>query len=151
MRNWWIRVVIIVSVCGLMAPAVHAQGAEKFTKDATLLKFLDQLAEATYQFNIGNGQPFLALVSSTAELLELFDKSAEEGRACIQAATDEQMEKNWTFQFGDQFSFTEVRTKVLRSFINHLIHHRAQLGVYLRLNGIPVPGMYGPSADEALQ
>jgi len=68
MRNWWIRVVIIVSVCGLMAPAVHAQGAEKFTKDATLLKFLDQLAEATYQFNIGNGQPFLALVSSTAEL-----------------------------------------------------------------------------------
>ena len=90
-------------------------------------------------------------VSSTAELLELFDKSAQEGRACIQAATDEQMEKNWTFQFGDQFSFTEVRTKVLRSFINHLIHHRAQLGVYLRLNGIPVPGMYGPSADEAVQ
>ena len=50
---------------------------------------------------------------------------------------------------GDQFSMTEPRTKVIRSFINHVVHHRAQLGVYLRLNGIAVPGMYGPSADES--
>ena len=85
--------------------------------------------------------------ASTAELLEMFDKSAEEGRAAIAAATDEEMGKNWTFKFGE-FSFTEVRTKVLRSFINHMVHHRAQLGVYLRLNGIPVPGMYGSSADD---
>jgi uncharacterized damage-inducible protein DinB len=88
------------------------------------------------------------LAASTAELLELFDKSVEEGRASIHRATDEEMQKNWTFKFGD-ISSTEVRTKVIRSFINHLVHHRAQLGVYLRLNGIPVPGMYGPSADES--
>ena len=56
------------------------------------------------------------------------------------------MQKDWTFKFGD-VSFTQVRTKVIRSFINHLVHHRAQLGVYLRLNGIAIPGMYGPSAD----
>lgn len=85
---------------------------------------------------------------STAELLEIFEKSVEEGRAAIAAASEEDMQKNWTFRFGDQFSFTSIRTKLLRSFANHLVHHRAQLGVYLRLNGIAIPGMYGPSADE---
>ncbi len=58
------------------------------------------------------------------------------------------MRKNWTFKYGDQFSFTEARTKVIRSFVNHLVHHRAQVGVYLRLLEIATPGMYGPSADE---
>jgi len=88
------------------------------------------------------------IAASTAELLEIFDKAVEEGRAAIAAATDEAMEKNWTFRFGEVFSFTETRPKVVRSFVNHLVHHRAQLGVYLRLNEIAIPGMYGPSADE---
>jgi uncharacterized damage-inducible protein DinB len=88
------------------------------------------------------------IAASTAELLEIFDKAAEEGRTAIAGATDEAMQKNWTFRFGDIFSMTEPRPKVIRSFVNHLVHHRAQLGVYLRLNGIPIPGMYGPSADE---
>ena len=88
------------------------------------------------------------IAASTAELLEIFDKSVEEGRASIDGATDAEMQKDWTFKFGD-LSFTQVRTKVIRSFINHLVHHRAQLGVYLRLNGIAIPGTYGPSADES--
>ena len=88
------------------------------------------------------------VASSTAELLEIFDKSVEEGRASLAGATEQDMQKTWTFKFGDRFSFTEARTKVIRSFLNHLVHHRAQLGVYLRLNGIAIPGMYGPSADE---
>jgi uncharacterized damage-inducible protein DinB len=91
-------------------------------------------------------QPRIA--RSTAELLEIFEDSVAKGRSAISAATDEDMQKDWTFRFGDMISFTEVRTKVLRSFLNHLVHHRAQLGVYLRLNDIAVPGMYGPSADE---
>jgi uncharacterized damage-inducible protein DinB len=88
------------------------------------------------------------IAASTAELLEMFDKAAEEGRVAIAGATDEDMQKNWTFKFGDVFSMTEARPKVIRSFVNHLVHHRAQLGVYLRLNEIAIPGMYGPSADE---
>ena len=88
------------------------------------------------------------IAASTAELLQIFDKAVEDGRGAIQTATDEAMQKSWTFKFGDVFSMTEPRPDVVRSFINHLIHHRAQLGVYLRLNGIPIPGMYGPSADE---
>src|SRR5580693_4482415 len=70
------------------------------------------------------------IAASTAELLEMFDKAAVDGRAAIAGATDEDMEKNWTFKFGDVFSMTEARPKVIRSFLNHLVHHRAQLGVY---------------------
>ena len=88
------------------------------------------------------------IAGSAAELLEMFDKAVKEGRSAIAAATDEDMQKSWTFHFGDQFSMTQIRTEVIRSFINHLVHHRAQLGVYLRLNNIAIPGMYGPSADE---
>lgn len=88
------------------------------------------------------------IAASTAELLEIFDASVEKGRAAIAGATDADMAKNWSFRFGDRFSMTNPRTTVIRSFVNHLVHHRAQLGVYLRLNGIAVPGMYGPSADE---
>ena len=88
------------------------------------------------------------IAASTAELLDIFDKSVAEGRSAIATATDADLQKNWSFRFGDKISFTEVRTKVIRSFINHLVHHRAQLGVYLRLNAIAIPGMYGPSADE---
>jgi uncharacterized damage-inducible protein DinB len=88
------------------------------------------------------------IATSTKELLEMFDKAAAEGRGALCAASDADMQKDWTFKFGDVFSMTEVRTKVIRSFINHLVHHRAQLGVYLRMNNIPIPGMYGPSADD---
>ena len=88
------------------------------------------------------------VAASTKELLQMFDDAVKQGRAAIAGATDADMQKNWTFRYGDQFSMTEPRTKVIRSFINHLVHHRAQLGVYLRLNGIAIPGMYGPSADE---
>lgn len=91
------------------------------------------------------------IAASTAELLEIFDQSVEAGRASVASATDGDMQKDWTFKFGGQVVFTDVRTKVIRSFINHLVHHRAQLGVYLRLNEIAIPGMYGPSADEAWQ
>jgi uncharacterized damage-inducible protein DinB len=88
------------------------------------------------------------IAASSAELLEIFDASVDKGRAAIAGATDEAMSKNWSFRYGDLFSMTNPRTAVIRSFVNHLVHHRAQLGVYLRLNGIAVPGMYGPSADE---
>jgi uncharacterized damage-inducible protein DinB len=88
------------------------------------------------------------MAASQAELLEIFDKGAEESRAAIEGAKDADMDKQWALNFRGQVAFSAVRTKVLRSFIDHVIHHRAQLGVYLRLNGIPIPGMYGPSADE---
>ena len=81
--------------------------------------------------------------------LELFEKNAAEARAAIIAAKDEQFLEPWSLLNKGQTIFTIPKVAVLRSFVmNHLIHHRAQLGVYLRLNDIPVPSIYGPSADE---
>jgi uncharacterized damage-inducible protein DinB len=86
---------------------------------------------------------------SQEELLGLFEKSAAEARAAIAGASDEHLRENWSFLFGGKTVFSMPRLSVVRlTVLNHLIHHRAQLGVYLRLNGIPVPALYGPSADE---
>jgi uncharacterized damage-inducible protein DinB len=87
---------------------------------------------------------------SRSEVLEKFDKYAAEARTALAAAKDEQLRKPWSLLSNGQTIFTLPRIAVLRSFvINHMIHHRAQLGVYLRLNNVPVPAIYGPSADEA--
>jgi uncharacterized damage-inducible protein DinB len=84
-----------------------------------------------------------------AELLERFDRSTAPARAAIAAAGDERLLAPWSLVSGGTALLTMPRTAVLRSFVmNHLIHHRAQLGVYLRLNDVPVPALYGPSADE---
>jgi uncharacterized damage-inducible protein DinB len=87
--------------------------------------------------------------NSRRELLETFDKNVAAGRAAIAGASDAQLAKSWTLLSGGKTILTLPRIAVLRSFVmNHTIHHRAQLGVYLRLNNIPVPALYGPSADE---
>jgi uncharacterized damage-inducible protein DinB len=83
------------------------------------------------------------------DLLEKFDKHVAEARAVIAGASDETMMKPWSLLTHGHRAFTMPKIVVLRSMVmNHLIHHRAQLGVYLRMNDIAVPGLYGPSADE---
>jgi uncharacterized damage-inducible protein DinB len=87
--------------------------------------------------------------TSRREILERFDKNVAAARAAIAAAPDEQFMKPWSLLNGGQTVFTMPRVAVLRSFVlNHNIHHRAHLCVYLRLNDVPVPALYGPSADE---
>jgi len=89
------------------------------------------------------------IMSSRKELLEIFDKNVKDSRAAIAGAADEAFFKPWSLLNGGQTLFTMPKAAVLRTFVmNHMIHHRAQLGVYLRLLDVPVPGMYGPSADE---
>ena len=83
------------------------------------------------------------------EMLEAFDKHVVEARALLSKATDEDLAKVWTLTYKGQQIFSLPRAAVLRAMcMNHLIHHRAQLGVYLRMNNVAIPGMYGPSADE---
>ena len=83
------------------------------------------------------------------ELLAIFDKNAADARAAIAGASDAQLGKPWSLLQNGQSMMTLPKAAVLRSFVmNHLIHHRAQLGLYLRLNDVPVPSIYGPSADE---
>ena len=85
-----------------------------------------------------------------AEVLAVFDKTIVDARAALAGVSDSDMMKGWTLLAGGKEVFTMPRIACIRSFVmNHLIHHRAQLGVYFRLLGVPVPGLYGPSADEA--
>jgi uncharacterized damage-inducible protein DinB len=90
-----------------------------------------------------------AKFASTDALLAAFDKSVAEARTALTAAEDDKMLAPWTLMAGGKAVMTMPRVAVIRSFVmNHTIHHRAQLGMYLRLNDIPLPGVYGPSADE---
>ena len=86
---------------------------------------------------------------STAHLLTELDRTASETKTHLAAASDEQLTHHWRLSWGDRILVEGPRMQVYRTmFLNHLVHHRAQLGVYLRLLKIPVPGLYGPSADE---
>jgi uncharacterized damage-inducible protein DinB len=83
------------------------------------------------------------------EILDTFEKDATAARTAIVGAQDEHLMQQWTLLSGGKTIFSLPRLTVLRVMVvNHMIHHRAQLGVYLRLNGVPVPALYGPSADE---
>jgi uncharacterized damage-inducible protein DinB len=97
----------------------------------------------------GSPPPKAANPATRKEALDMFDNNVVQARAAIAGATDEQLMKTWTLLAGGKTIFSMPRIAVLRGMImNHMIHHRAQLGVYLRLNDIPVPALYGPSADE---
>jgi len=90
-------------------------------------------------------------VKTTAELVAKLESNIADARAAIAGVSDDDMFKTWTLRMGEHVIFSEGRFMVFRSFfMNHHIHHRAQLAVYLRLNDVPLPGMYGPSADEPL-
>jgi uncharacterized damage-inducible protein DinB len=98
---------------------------------------------------VGVARPAPPKVESREALLASFDQKVAAARIAIAGASDDHLAKPWTLKAGGHTIFSMPRAAVLRSFVmNHLIHHRAQLGVYLRLNDVPVPGMYGPSADE---
>jgi uncharacterized damage-inducible protein DinB len=87
--------------------------------------------------------------TSRQNLLDTFDAKVREARAALAGASDEQVLAPWTLLMNGKTIFTLPKIVVVRSWVmNHMIHHRAQLGVYLRLNDIAVPAIYGPSADE---
>ncbi len=89
-------------------------------------------------------------LGSREEILKSFDDNVAKGRAALEKAQEDQMFVKWSLLAGDRTVFTIPRVAVVRGFIlSHTIHHRAQLGLYLRMNDIPVPALYGPSNDEA--
>jgi uncharacterized damage-inducible protein DinB len=98
-------------------------------------------------FGTGAYKPFIA--ETAEQLLEAFDRNVAQAHAAIAAATDEDMAKPWALRNGEHVIFRQPKAGVLRSFtLSHIIHHRGQLTVYMRLTGIPVPSVYGPTADE---
>jgi uncharacterized damage-inducible protein DinB len=83
------------------------------------------------------------------KLLSTLRETSEKARHALESTSDEDFLKHWQLRFGDKVVAEGSRALVYRTmFLNHMVHHRAQLGVCLRLNDVPVPGLYGPSADE---
>lgn len=83
------------------------------------------------------------------DILAKFDRALPEARAALSGTTDEEMSRHWKMEWAGQVMIDSPRDQVLRKWVfSHMIHHRAQLGLYLRLNDVPIPGSYGPSADE---
>ena len=85
---------------------------------------------------------------STEALLRMFDSNAQEAREALAAVKGPELDAPWSLKRGDQILFTAPRGEVVRGHLNHLIHHRGQLTVYLRLVDVPLPQVYGPTADE---
>ena len=99
-------------------------------------------------FDLAAAPPNLQEKTSHAEILSAFDATTKQTRAWLDK-TDAELVSPWTLKRGGQEVFTMPRVAAFRSFVlYHIVHHRGQLSVYLRLNGIPVPAIYGPSADE---
>jgi uncharacterized damage-inducible protein DinB len=104
---------------------------------------------ATAGRDLAAGQPPAPTPTSTAELLAAFDASVEASVRALQSASADALMQTWTLRRGEQVIVSVPRAAAIRNLaFNHACHHRGQLSVYLRLKDIPVPGMYGPSADE---
>lgn len=95
------------------------------------------------------GNPYApVLINDTATLMEHFEKSLAEGKASLEKATEEDLEPNWTLRNGEDIYSVSTKAEFIRLTYCQIVHHRAQMGVYLRLLNIPIPGSYGPSADD---
>jgi uncharacterized damage-inducible protein DinB len=95
------------------------------------------------------GQPYeFPKLTSREKIVDLFDQNVAVARKALAQAKDEEMGMTWTLLRGGDTIFSMPRSAIARLCVNHMIHHRSHLCVYLRLNDIPVPGMYGPSGDE---
>jgi uncharacterized damage-inducible protein DinB len=114
------------------------------------LPSMASLALSTDGLDVAARRATLPKAETTEELLEIFDQSSAAARASIAGASDELLFQTFTLRNGDRVMFSLPKVSALRTFfLSHVIHHRGQLTVYLRLNDIPVPGLYGPSADES--
>lgn len=130
-------------------------------KSMTLGRLAEHLAELPHWagvtvtedgIDMGTGRPAGYQPPATREaVLAMFDANVTQARAALVGRADAELMAPWTLSHGGRTVFTMPKVAVLRSFVfNHLIHHRGQLSVYLRMHDVPLPSMYGPSADEAL-
>lgn len=103
------------------------------------------------QFDLAAAGHVPSNIDNKEELISFFNKNVQSARRSIGKTTDEQLRENWTLRDGEKIFFTMPRIGVLRLMVmSHMIHHRAQLGLYLRLNNAKVPATYGDSADEKM-
>jgi len=106
------------------------------------------MALTTDELDFANNPYKPVEVNNTEELLQYFERSFMDGKAHLSKATEEELLRAWTLRNGEQVYNVSTKGETIRIAFSQTVHHRAQLGVYLRLLNIPIPGSYGPSADE---
>lgn len=106
------------------------------------------MALTTSELDFANNPYQPIEINNTSELMRYFEDSFASGREHLARAKDEDLLPDWTLRNGDQIYSVESKADVIRMSFCQIVHHRAQLGVYLRLLDVPIPGSYGPSADE---
>lgn len=135
---------------------------EKFSwkpheKSMTMLQLATHVAEipgwfemilTTSELDFGAADYQPSPINSTKDLLDFHEKSVTAGKESLSKATEDDLWKSWTMRTGDIVHQTDTKYGMLRTSMSQTTHHRAQLGVYLRLLDVPIPGSYGPSADD---
>ena len=115
---------------------------------AELPRWIDRIMTNT-EFDLAKNTFTRFNASSKDEIITGFETIMQQGVELLEKASDEALNMKWTFRMGEVKSFELPRKVAIRNMVmNHIVHHRAQLSVYFRLLNVPVPGMYGPSADE---
>jgi uncharacterized damage-inducible protein DinB len=124
-------------------------------KSMTIRRLATHIAELptwitlnTDELDFAKGDYKPVIINTGSELLALFEKSLADGRTSLTKATEDQFKLPWTLRNGDTILSTSTKGEVVRMSFSQIVHHRAQLGVFLRLLHVPIPGSYGPSADE---
>lgn len=118
------------------------------THIATLPEWLT-IAVSTPELDVSKSPYAPPKFETTEEIVKAFDKNAKDAVEAMKGASDETLLAQWTLRKGERIISAMPRIAVIRGMVlSHMIHHRAQLGVFLRLLDVPIPGMYGPSADE---
>jgi len=127
-------------------------------KSMTIQKLATHIAELptwvsmvlhTEELDFAKGDYKPAIIQSKKELLDYFEKCLEDGQTNLSKASETDLLPSWTLRSGATIHFVRSKAEVIRMAYCQIVHHRAQLGVYLRLLDIPIPGSYGPSADES--
>ena len=106
------------------------------------------LALTTDELDFGKGPYKPHPINNTRELKDYFEKNYADGLSHLKKAKDQDLLPNWTMRNGDEIYSVATKGETIRHAYSQMVHHRAQLGVFLRLLNIPIPGSYGPSADE---
>ena len=107
------------------------------------------MAITTDELDFADNPYVPTVINNTGELLALLEKSLAEGKAELEKTNEEELLKNWTLRNADQVYSVSKKIEIIRMSYCQIVHHRAQLGVFLRLLDVPIPGSYGPSADDA--
>jgi uncharacterized damage-inducible protein DinB len=103
----------------------------------------------TSELDFANNPYTQVPVHNTSDLLSYFEKSLTEGTQELENTSEEELGKTWTLRNGNEVYYSSPKIEFIRLTYSQMIHHRAQLGVFLRLLDVPIPGSYGPSADDA--